>query len=331
MKGLYPDYTAHFEDNVNRIELTIEFHAVTPSYWHFKEAVNGTIPIGIGTFRYGSIPYVEIKGNLTINGTIFNVTGVGYYEHTFGDRLVDQIIRFIPPREFIKVCHLYSSIIKWSLIGRTNNWIQKTHSPLVSIDNQRGYDWIWTVFDNGWSIIFYRLRIGIPFGFTEGPCFGVLMITDGKKIWEFNDIYIKINKETYLKDIGLYVPLDYQIIGYKGNKIINIVFNSTTKMTKTFRNIKSFKGWLFLEAVEAVGYFKEGEKIIPLYGKGTTTPSLIETNVKYRSLKIELILPPNGVGISIKRMSHILGYEVFFELQLKPFFELKFFIKKIPY
>jgi len=101
-------------------------------------------------------------------------------------------------------------------------------------------------------------------------------------------------------------------------------------MTKTFRNIKSFKGWLFLEAVEAIGYFKEGEKTIPLHGKGTTTPSLIESKVKYKSLEMELLLPPSGFGFSIRRISHKLGFEVFFELQLKPFFELKFYIKKTP-
>jgi len=49
--------------------------------------------------------------------------------------------------------------------------------------------------------------------------------------------------------------------------------------------------------------------------------------VKHRSLDIDLFLPPNGFGFSIKKVSHRIGFERYLKIQLRPRFEFVFYIK----
>ena len=67
MQGTYPDYTAHFEDDINGFTLNVDVHAIAQPYQHLGSIVNGRIPLGTGTFSYWSIPYLEITGNITIS------------------------------------------------------------------------------------------------------------------------------------------------------------------------------------------------------------------------------------------------------------------------
>ena len=316
MKGLYPNYTAHFDDDINNIILDIKVKAVAPLYQHLSNIVNGTIPIGTGTFSYWSIPRVDLIGNLTINGTTYNVTGVGYHEHLFGDRQINGIFRFrfSSLKGLLKVNLLYLSIIKWMLQPRAISWLYKMHRPHISVDNLRGYDWIWSTFDNGWSMIFVRLRLGYPFSFTEGPCYGVLILTDGENIWEFGEIYIKITQDQYEEESGLYVPLDFKIMGLKDDKRIFLSFNSTTDFTRLynkFTQIKSTSGGLFLAAGDTTGYFEHGEETVLLNGQGTNTPFLLIPLLKYRSLEVQLLLPPDGFGFIINKITPWRGLQSF--------------------
>ena len=177
-------------------------------------------------------------------------------------------------------------------------------------------------------MIFERLRFGV---FAEGPCVGNLILSDGKESWEFADVYIKINRDTYLPESDLYVPLDFEIRGFKDNKSIFVVFNTTTNITIKYGMVRAFEGGLFLAAGEATGYFKEGEdNTISLCGRGLNNPSLFTSKMKYKSLEIEPLLPPYGFGISIRKISHLLGIEIFFKLQLRPTFEFIFYIKPAP-
>ena len=100
---------------IDDIVLNVETHAVSPPYQHLNSIVNGTIPLGTGVFSYWSIPRLELTGNISINGTLFNVTGVGYHEHLFGDRPIDGTFnfRFSSIKELINLNFLYLSILKW--------------------------------------------------------------------------------------------------------------------------------------------------------------------------------------------------------------------------
>jgi predicted secreted hydrolase len=308
MSGLYPDYHAYFVDDLHDIILNVSVKAVSSPYQHLHSIVNGTIPLGAGVFNYWSIPLVHISGTLSINGTVCNVTGVGYHEHLFGDRPIDGTfnVRFSSITELMHLNFLYLSILKWMLQPKTISWYYKMHMPHISVDNLRGYDWIWSAFDNGWSMILVRLRFGYPFSFTEGPTYSVLILSDGQRIWEFSEVYLKITEDIYLQNQGIYVPLDYKILGLKEDKKIFISFNSTSDFTQLFNKftqLKSSKGGLFLAAGISSGYFENGEEIVLLQGKGTNTPYIIFPLIGYRSLEVQLFIPPNGYGFILNKIT----------------------------
>jgi hypothetical protein len=315
-QGLYPNYTAHFDDDENNIILNVDAQAVSPPYQHLNSVVNGTIPLGAGIFSYWSIPRLELSGNISINGVIYNVTGVGYHEHLFGDRPIDGSFnfRFSSIKELINLNFLYFSILKWMLQPKTISWFYKMNKPHVSVDNIRGYDWIWSTFENGWSMIFVRLRLGYPFSFTEGPTYGVLILTDGNNVWEFSEVYIKITEDVFIEEKGIYVPLDFKILGLLDDKKFLLSFNSTSDFTELynkFTQIKTSDGGLFLAAGETTGYFENGEDIILLKGKGTNTPYLLFPLLGFRSLEVQLILPPDGFGFIINKITPRKGLRSF--------------------
>jgi len=314
--GLYPNYSAYFEDDINNIILSVDAHAVSPPYQHLSSIVNGTIPLGTGIFQYWSIPRLELTGSISINGTLFNVSGVGYHEHLFGDRPIDGAFnfRFSSIKDLINLNFLYASILKWMLQPKTISWLYKIQNPHISVDNIRGYDWIWSTFDNGWSMILVRLRLGYPFSFTEGPVYGILILTDGEKIWEFNEIIIKITEDAYLEESGIYVPLDFKILGLLDDKKLFLSFNSTSEYTQLynkFTQMKSSDGGLFLAAGETTGYFENGEDIELLHGKGTNTPYIIFPLLGYRSLEVQLFLPPDDFGFIINKITPNKGLRTF--------------------
>jgi len=316
LQGAYPEYTAHFEDDSHDIILNVSAHAESPPYRHLNSVSNGTIPLGTGLFTYWSIPRLELFGTIQINGTLYNVTGVGYHEHLFGDRPIDGTFsfRFSSVKDLIDLNLIYLSIFKWMLQPRTISWLYKMQMPHVSVDNIRGYDWIWSTFDNGWSMILVRLRLGYPLSFTEGPSIGFLILTDGEHIYEFSELYIKITKEVYLEDKGIYVPLDFKILGLYDDKKVFLSFISTSNFTELynkFTQIKTSEGGLFLAAGETTGYFEQGEKIELLQGKGTNTPYILFPLLGYRSLEVQLLLPPDGFGCTINKITPKKGLQTF--------------------
>jgi hypothetical protein len=316
LSGLYPDYTAYFEDDINNIILSVEGYASSLPYCHLNSVTNGTVPLGTGIFTYWSIPYIELTGNIIINGTIYNVTGIGYHEHLYGDRPIDGTFsfRFSSIKDLIDLNFMYLSILKWMLQPRTISWLYKMQMPHISVDNIRGYDWIWTAFDNGWSMILVRLRLGYPLSFTEGPSIGFLILTDGEEIWEFSELYIKITEDVYLEDSGIYVPLDFKVLGLLDDKKVFLSFNSTSDFTELynkFTQIKTSEGGLFLAAGLITGYFENGEEIILLSGKGTNTPYILFPLLGFRSLEVQLLLPPDGFGFIINKITPSKGLKSF--------------------
>ena len=95
-------------------------------------------------------------------------------------------------------------------------------------------------------------------------------------------------------------------MGLNDDKRIFISFNSTSDFTQLynkFTQIKSSKGGLFLAAGETTGYFENGEEIVLLNGHGTNTPYLLFPLLGYRSLEVQLILPPDGFGFIINKIT----------------------------
>jgi hypothetical protein len=163
-------------------------------------------------------------------------------------------------------------------------------------------------------MILVRLRLGYPFSFTEGPTYSILILTDGEEVWEFSEVYIKITEDIFIEEKGIYIPLDFKILGLFDDKKLLLSFNSTSDFTELynkFTQIKTSDGGLFLAAGETTGYFEDGENIILLSGKGTNTPYILFPILGYRSLEVQLILPPDGFGFIINKITPNKGLRTF--------------------
>ncbi len=327
MIGLYPDYIIHGEDNKNNISFTLDYHAVSIPYWAAQESTDSYVPFGFsGINRYGCIPRSNVTGNISINGSYYNVTGVGYYEHLFGDMDLTNPLKIHSVREFLDISKIYSNMLRWWKNEFKNNIQIPKDSIHLGTDSKLGWDWFWLTFDNGYTIILHRI---VLLGVVEGRTLAILMLTDGKTCWEFGSVYYYVKRAAYMETLDLYIPLDFEIIAYKGNKKVHIVFNSTTEMTELYE--PENKLGCYNVAGVANGYFVDGEENITLNGIGTNTPARFDPKVKYRSLKIESMSSDEEKSITIKRISHRFGFELFLKIQLKPKFEFSFYYKPASY
>ena len=150
MKGSYPNYKMKFTDPLNNINLDLKYTAISNPYWVAKQITDGWLPWGLGYFRYGFIPNNKIKGTFTVDNKTFKISGNGYFEHIWGDF---SFYHLTSSKKSLKIT--FSTYTK--LLG---NWIHNQDikipkSIMLSTDNRPpGYDWIWSLMDNGWSIFF---------------------------------------------------------------------------------------------------------------------------------------------------------------------------------
>lgn len=325
MKGLYPDYAFHSEDDVHNVIFDIQCHATSLPHWILTEGTDGILPWGFsGTFRYGVIPSLDVEGTIVINGTLYNVTGVGYFEHEFG--YIDLVDGFKPPslRDFLDTLKLYFSAAKWWLNEIRENKIARPSFINISNDNLFGWDWIWATFDNGWSLTYFKATI---FGRVEGRTTGVVHFTqDGKKYFEIGSIYTEYKKVIYDEIADVYIPLEIEMIAHEGNMKLHLFFNATTDMTKGYAEDKLC---CYVYAGEVEGYLDDGKSNITLNGFCSINPARYMSRLGHRSLDINLVLPPHGFGISIRRVSHRRGFERFLKIQFRPF-EFVFYNKPAP-
>ena len=326
MQGLFPDYYFHCEDDINNIIFDIECHATSLPHWVCTEPTNGVIPWGFsGTFKYGIIPSMDIKGSIVIDEVLYDVTGVGYYEHELGH--IDMLNGFKPPsiKVFRETLQLYFSAAKWWLSEIRENKNEQQNFYNVSSDNLFGWDWIWAIFDNGWSLTYFKFAV---FGKVEGRTTGIMHFTkDGKKYYEIGSIYTKNMKVYYDEKADIYIPLKLELITHEGDMKLHLTFHTTTDMTKAYAKEKLCN---YVYGGEVNGYLDDGKTNVTLNGFCSINPARYMSKSGHRSLEIKLVRPPNGLGLSFRTVSHRLGIESYFKLHLKPKFEYAYGVKAAP-
>ena len=227
MKGLYPNYHIHVEDEERKVILDLNINATSLPHWIAQDGSNGYFPWGDGWARYGFILRLNASGKIDFEGKKSTVTGIGYHEHVWGN--FSYIINNKNPRSKIKefISNLKKTLpfMKWILFEQS----MKLPKVLTSTtDNHNGYDWGWATFDNGWSLhfgIFYIMN-----QIVEGPVLGELSLTaDGKKFLDFGDIDIKCGNWLYIEEADVYLPLDIELTAIKGNKKLYLAFKTTSE------------------------------------------------------------------------------------------------------
>ena len=333
MKGLYPNYTTHLEDDKKSFILDLNFNATSLPHWVAQEASNGYFPWLLGWARYGFIPTLDASGNITIEGVKSHATGVGYHEHVWGNFTYGfSKITSSNLKEFIKNLNKTLPFVRWSLSERSTNFLK---TSMFTTDNFFGYEWGWAPFDNGWSVqfgIFHTLDF-----ITEGSVCGELSLTpDGKTYWDFADIKMKYGRTLYLEEADVYYPLDIEITARNGDKTLHLRFNTTAGpylgLVGVFPSSRFFCGQGGIQTVGvAEGYYQDSEQSVPLHGICSITPCKQYLTTKHNSLRIEFLRPPQGRGFSIEIISHRLGFEMLFERQFSPYLERHFSIKRYHY
>jgi len=330
--GLYPEYVIHLESDEKTIILDIKMHATSLPHWAAEEGGGeGYFPWGIGIARYIYITSLDVSGTINITNKRSNVTGVGYFEHAWGN--FSYTIGKNPLsnlKDMMEKLPQLLHLARWFFSEQSR---QLLDSYKFSTDNVFGYDWSWATFDNGWSLYFGAFHI-LNF-VSEGKVFGLLSFTqDGQTIWDFADVKIKYTKRFYIPEADVYLPLDIEVNANKGDKKLFLRFTSTTEPHKKsiaiYPQSKALCGSAGIQTAGVVsGYYQDKDQRVHLHGNCTIGPFRSLLLSKNNEIDLEFDLPPEGLGFSFKFKSNFLGFEMFFKRQWKPYFERRFYIKPV--
>ena len=329
MKGLYPSYNIHLENYDKTFILDIQMNATSLPHWAAQEGGNGVFPWGLTIGKYGYISRLDVSGALSIETKESNVTGIGYFEHSWGDFAYSTSNPFEASNGFINNLKKLIPLAKWYFSEQTTD-LPDTFR--FTTDNIFGYDWAWASFDNGWSLQFGIFHIMDCI--SEGPVLGALSLTkDGETYWDFADINIKYGKRHYLERADVYLPLDIELTATKGDKVLFLRLNSTTSPHKTvsIAPLSSFScGIAGIHTAGIIeGYYEDNEGKVPLNGICAIGPYRHLMKTKYNELKIEFLRQPKGLGFSFELKSNLFGFEMLFKRQLLPYPERTFYIKPL--
>ena len=326
MKGSYPNYEFHFSDKQNNIKINIKYRAESLPHWIAQEITDGWLPMGLGFYRYGFIPKCDISGTMIMNDKTYTLEGKGYFEHVWGDfSYSSPLSNLLKIRKTISV---YSKLIGWWL---KNHKLKIPNSVMFSTENNPlGYDWVWALLDNEWTVYYGNMLFWI----MKGPTTGTLILSkDGKNYREFGNVHFRYNKIQYSKKYDFYYPTELEVIGIHGEKKLQLKFKMTTEAREYVSRFTGGKHWLGFVICEALGsvegYYYDGKKKTKLSGICKIEPQRQASVIGHNSLKIEFLKPPKGVGISFDLDSHYLGKNILTQIQLAPYPKIKWSLKRI--
>lgn len=326
VKGTYPDFFIYFKDSKNNYEFDLKYHAEALPRWVAQDVTNGLLPMGFGSFRYGFIPRCSVSGTMKKEDKIFNIEGKGYFEHVWGNFSYTDPLSNIS--ELKNTTSIFLKLIVWWLNNRKIEFPQSL--KLSTENNPLGYDWVWAILDNGWSL-FYGNAL---FWIMKGPAAGTLILTkDGKTYSEFWNINFQYNSTIYAKDYDFYYPSELEITAQKGNEKLHLCFKISSDSREhllRFPPGKQFLGFVICELPGTVeGYYINGNEKINLTGLCKIEPQRQVLSIGHNALEIDFVLPPKGVGMSLNFNSHLMMRELFTKIHLVPNPSFKFNIKKL--
>jgi len=327
IQGKYPLYKIKFKDPKNKIDLYLNYNAKAMPHWVSQDVSNGYLPMGSGFYRYGFIPRIKLDGKLIIKDKSFNIEGEGYFEHVWGN--ISYINPLLNISELKKSIEIYSKLVGW--------WI-KNHKPKIprslvfsTENNPFGYDWVWAILDNGWSIFYGN----ILFFVMKGPIAGTLILTkDGEKYTEFCNVTFEYITREYSKKYDIYYPTEIRAVAKKGEEKLVLNFKNTNKISKLICPIKYRKKiWtafvIYEEPGEVNGYYQNGENKVSLSGKCKIEPQRHISKLGHNSVKFDFIKPPEGIGLSANFDLHYLRKKIETTLKFTPLPHFKFYFSKI--
>ena len=315
LKGEFPDYEMFFRNKKDDIELFLKYNAKSYPHWIAQDITNGCLPVGLGFYKYGYIPKGDVSGTLKIKNKKFSINGKGYYEHVWGDFTYRKLFENI--KGLKKSISTYLQLLKKWI---HNNKIKIPNRLIIGSENSPlGYDWAWILLDNGWSIFYGN----IMFWLMEGPAAGILILTkDGKIYEEWFNINFKYNKTKKANDYDFHYPTEMEINATKGKDKIHMKLKMTSEPREYVSNFGEGNYWIGISVCESPGiiegYYDDGEKKTKLTGICKIEPQRQISISGHNTLKIDIIKPPKGFGLSCDLQSNFLNKRMTSKLHILP-------------
>jgi len=315
IKGLFPSYKIHMIDKKNNILYDFNLNSKSTPHWVAQDITDGWLPWGLGFYRYGFIPKLDLYGELKIKNEKLNVKGIGYFEHAWGDwSFQNPINSFIDLKKAISI---YAKLGGWWLNNHTLK-IPKSIS-FTSENNPIGYDWVWAVLDNGWTIFYGNIMLWI----MKGPAAGILILSkDDKNYEDYCNLEFLYKNIKWSKYYDFCYPTDLEVIAGKNKEKLYLNFKMTSECKEFVQEFPKGKYWQAFVICEAPGvvdgYYFNGEKKIKLKGFCKMEPQRQISKLGHNSLRLDFLLPPKGVSASLYLDSHLLRKKIKAQIQLFP-------------
>lgn len=326
IKGSFPEYEMYFDDKNNNIKIYMKYQAKVIPHWVASEITNGLLPMGLGYFRYGFIPKCDLSGTMKIENKTFTLKGTGYFEHVRGKFQFEKPLT--PSLKFKKLLSMYTKIVGWWFHNHT---IKIPESLIFTTENNPfGYDWVWALFDNGWSLFYGN----IMFWLMKGPAAGMLyLVPNERKYVVFPNIHFRYLKTRYMKEYDFFYPSELEVKAFRGKEKLYLIFKMENDAREYISRFSDSKNWIGLAICEApgsvVGYYSDGERKIQLKGICKIEPQRQISKLGHNSLKIDFLLPPKDIGFSMDIDSHYFMKKANVKVKLAPKLKFNFSFKRI--
>lgn len=315
IRGKFPNYDVVFKDKKNDIKVNLKLKAKFNSHWVAKDITKGYLPMGFGFFRYGFIPKCSTNGTISIKNEIYHVEGEAYFEHVWGDIWYDNPLSCLS--NIKESIFIYSKLIFWWL--KNHKLSIPNNIKLTTENNPFGYDWIWIIFENGWSIYFGNLL----FWLMEGPVMGTLSLFKNKNDFiEFPKVTFNYRKKGYSKDYDFCYPIEIEVFAKNKQESIHLFIKKTMKSREYLSNFSEGKYWKYFVLSEAPGIvkakYKKCNNVIKLSGICKIESQRQISILGHNSVKLKILKPPKEIGISFSLNSHYFKKKILVQIQLTP-------------
>ncbi len=326
IKGLYPKYKIHIEDEKKDLIAEINYNAKIYPHWSAQDSTNGYLPFGLDYYRYGWLLNCDLSGSLKFMEHTYKIKGKGYLEKTWGN--FSYTNPFQKLSRFKKTISIYGNLFYWWFAHRKPKIPNQI--AFTSENNPFSYDWFWGIFKNDWSILYGNSL----FWLSKGPAFGVLtLFTEGNKYIDFSDVSFHYNKIKYIEEYDMYYPTDLNLTAKIDDKKIKL---RVWPDCEIYEYIEKFKGNGFYRAFilpeipgKIKGIYTDSERTVKLEGDCKIEQQRQPSKLGHNSLKIDIIKPPKGVGVKVDFKSNYLKKMMLLNLRLAPRPKLKFDFMKI--
>jgi hypothetical protein len=318
MRGHYPTYIVHFERKGIRIHM--EYTAVTPSQFVAGNISNGILPMGLGYYIYGFIPRCIVTGVIALNNRTFFIHGQGYYEHVWGNWTYST--PFTGQSDVRGVLSAYSNLARWWLHDRV--CLVPPSVTLSSDTNMFGYDWIWALFSNNWTLFYGN----IMFWIENGPVFGILyLITDTGEYITFSDIQHFYKTKVYVPEFDVYYPSQIVLTAYTEGKTLHLCFSmETTPHMYLDTNVTSSL-WQAIALWESpgtvTGHYSDGAEIVMLSGCCEIEPDRQISTLGHADASFTFVAQRDRVGVEVAALSHYLGVQLELDVDVFPLLNVR--------